>query len=104
MQQEVDDISNGLPLFDKDKWIGKGQKFLMNLMDVPLRLTYYIDKQLIIPNEVKEEYIHSPNLSIEAFVTQKLPKLSYSLAIFKAQSCFCKETREWHGLPWGFPK
>lgn len=92
MQQEVDDISDGLPLFDKDKWIGKGQNFPMNLMDVPLGLIYYIDKLLIIPDEVKEEYIPSPNLSIDAFVTLKLPKLSYSLAIFKAQSCFRKET------------
>ena len=92
MQQEVDNISDGLPLFDKDKWIGKGQIFPMNPMDVPLGLTYYIDKLLIIPDEVKEDYIPSPNLSIEAFVTEKLPKLSYSLAIFKLQSCFCKGT------------
>jgi len=31
MQQEVDDISDGLPPFNKDKWIGKGQNFVTGL-------------------------------------------------------------------------
>jgi hypothetical protein len=90
MQQEVDDISDGLPPFNKDTWIGKGQTFPKDPMDVPLGLTYYIDNLLVVPDEVKEQYIPSANLTIKAFIMQKLPKLSYTLPAIMPQSCFHK--------------
>ncbi|KAF8814343.1 hypothetical protein BYT27DRAFT_7250099 [Phlegmacium glaucopus] len=106
---DIIEVSNEPPSFNKDEWIGKGQKYPKG-EHVPLALKYYIDSLLVIPDIAKEEYIPSSNLAIKDFIKKKLPKISHSLPTVKAEISFLKEapnvgtialsTRELPPLPW----
>ncbi|KAF8868539.1 hypothetical protein CPB84DRAFT_1857539 [Gymnopilus junonius] len=92
MEEEVIYLSDsGPPEFNKDAWIGKGHSYPEKAADVPIGLSYYVGGLLAIPDEVRGQYLPNPKLSIKAFASQELPKMSYGLVTVNPQSSFHKE-------------
>jgi len=84
------EITDDPPLFEKSKWIGQGKKYPSNPLHGPLELIYYCDSLLEIPSAVRQNYFPTPRSTVKAFLAYPSPKITYSLATLKPQQCFFK--------------
>ena len=78
--------------FEKSLWIGKGRKYPKNPLDVPFGLINYCNHLLEIPDDIAQKFIPDSSLDIKAFLRYKLPDITFSLPIKKAQCCFSNKT------------
>jgi len=89
-KHEVIDLASDTPLFEKDKWIGRGRTYPKNPVEVPWEVASYCKALLVIPSEFAEEAFPDNNIGVEAFLALKLPKVSFSVVHIQPDRCFRK--------------
>ncbi|GLB42721.1 hypothetical protein LshimejAT787_1201700 [Lyophyllum shimeji] len=90
MAQDIIDISEGPPPFNRAEWIGRGRKLPEDPDKVPIGLQYYCNSLLEIPEYIQATHFPAENLNVHDFLKFALPRQTHGFALVRTEKCFTR--------------